>query len=256
MGNCVNACENIIRKQRDLNVDTLTNDNFKNITLTQRMSKQPFYSTIIYLQHQIKKFLKKQKKALKKCDDTTTNLISTTTQRRDNSEIKENQKLTTSGNNNITNNSNNTNTNNNNNNNNNSFVLIPSVKADLKESLIFSNDPFLKGKKANTKTSLNPTLKDPRDGPFDDKRHKFPKILEDESSYEGEWKNGKRDGFGILCWRNVSKFMGEFSEDKVLGFGKLIHEDGDIYTGYWSDFQAQGDGYYKTKKDASYEGYW
>jgi hypothetical protein len=55
MGNCVNACENIIRKQRDLNVDTITNENYKNISLTQRMRTQPFYSTLIYLQLQIKK---------------------------------------------------------------------------------------------------------------------------------------------------------------------------------------------------------
>ena len=66
MGNCVNACENIIRKQRDLNVDTITNENYKNISLTQRMRTQPFYSTLIYLQLQIKKFLKKQKKNIKK----------------------------------------------------------------------------------------------------------------------------------------------------------------------------------------------
>ena len=134
-----------------------------------------------------------------------------------------------------------------------SSIVIPTVKAELKESLIFSHDPFIKGKKSQR--NINDS-KDPRFGPFDDKRHKYPKIFEDESSYEGEWKNGKRDGIGILCWKDVSKFIGEFIEDKVLGFGKLIHEDGDVYTGYWNDFQAQGIGYYKTKKEASYEGYW
>ena len=233
MGNCVNACENIIKIQKDLSVDSLYNANFENLTLTQRFHHQPFYSKIIFLQIKIKKFLKNQKKNLKKGDDTSI-LITTTTQGRNNTDNKETKQNTT-------------NSNNNSNNNNNSFVLIPSVKAELRDSLIFSNDPFLKGKK--TYSSQN-KINDPRDGPFDNVRHSFPKIIEDESSYEGEWKNGKRDGFGILCWRNISKFIGQFSEDKVLGFGKLVHEDGDTYTGYWNDFQAQGIGYYKTKKKA------
>ena len=47
--------------------------------------------------------------------------------------------------------------------------------------------------------------------------------------------NGKRDGYGILCWGNESKFIGMFKQDKVIGYGKLYHEDGNVYKGKWKN---------------------
>ena len=84
MGNCINACENAMKKQRDVYVDSIENEKYKKLSLIQKISSQPFYSTLIYLQCQIKKHLKKKKKKIKNYD-TTTNIISTTTQRKENS---------------------------------------------------------------------------------------------------------------------------------------------------------------------------
>ena len=74
-------------------------------------------------------------------------------------------------------------------------LLVPTINTHLMDNNIFNDDPFRNKKRSN----INKIENDPRDGPFDGKRRKFPKIKEDQSSYEGEWKDGKRDGFGILC---------------------------------------------------------
>ena len=112
-------------------------------------------------------------------------------------------------------------------------------------SKFFSEDPF---SKPNKKESSKDLLNDPRNGPIDNLRRKFPKIEQDEFSYEGEWKNRKRDGLGVLIWKGVAKFIGQFVEDRVIGFGLLYHDDGDEDIGYWNEFQAHGLGIYKTKK--------
>jgi hypothetical protein len=90
-------------------------------------------------------------------------------------------------------------------------LLIPTIKPELLDNQIFKNDAFRCGiRKSNYEN-------DPRDALQDNVRRKYPKIVEDQSSYLGEWKNGKRDGIGLLCWGKESKFLGHFEEDKVIG---------------------------------------
>ncbi len=97
---------------------------------------------------------------------------------------------------------------------------------------------------------------DPRNEPHDGKRRKYPKLSQYNFSYEGEWKNGKRDGLGTLIKKDVAIFIGEFIEDKVNGFGKLLDECGDEYIGYWKESQAHGLGIYNKKGVISYKGKW
>ena len=118
-------------------------------------------------------------------------------------------------------------------------LLIPTINSELFNINLFNEDAFRQQK---ISLNQNQNTNDPRDGPFDNKRRKYPKITEDQSSYEGEWKNGKRDGFGILCFGEEAKFMGLFKNDTVVGYGKLWQDNGDIYKGYWKDFQAEGYG--------------
>ncbi len=120
---------------------------------------------------------------------------------------------------------------------------IPQDHSAYKRNKFFSEDPFSKPLKDSKDTS-----NDPRNGPMDNVRRRYPKIEQDEFSYEGEWKNRKRDGVGVLIWKNVAKFIGEFLEDRVWGFGILHHDDGDEYMGYWEEFQAKGVGKYHMKK--------
>ena len=62
--------------------------------------------------------------------------------------------------------------------------------------------------------------------------------------YEGEWRDNKRDGYGIQSWPDGSKYIGQWENDKANGHGKLYHADGDVYDGQWVDDKAQGQGNY------------
>lgn len=44
--------------------------------------------------------------------------------------------------------------------------------------------------------------------------------------YRGQWKEGKRDGFGIFHYSNGCRFEGEFSENMKNGYGLSIDEYG------------------------------
>ena len=114
---------------------------------------------------------------------------------------------------------------------------------------MFQTDLFSKQKTINNE--------DPRNGPFDGKRRNYPILHKDSFSYEGEWKNGKRDGIGILIKKDIARFLGEFVENKVNGFGKLFFEEsGDEYIGYWKDSQTNGIGIYNKRGLISYKGEW
>ena len=63
---------------------------------------------------------------------------------------------------------------------------IPQVHSAYKRNKFFQEDPFSKPLKDSKDTS-----NDPRNGPMDNVRRRYPKIEQDEFSYEGEWKNGR-----------------------------------------------------------------
>ena len=81
-----------------------------------------------------------------------------------------------------------------------------------------------------------------------------PITLESGANYDGEWKNGLRDGLGKQTWPDGSIYEGEWINDKSHGKGKLIHADGDIYEGDWTEDKANGKGNYQHVNGAKYEG--
>ncbi|CAD8093982.1 unnamed protein product [Paramecium sonneborni] len=95
---------------------------------------------------------------------------------------------------------------------------------------------------------------------------KLPMILlKDGATYEGEWIDGKREGYGKQQWPDGSVYEGEWKNDKSCGKvvkninqqkGRLIHADGDIYDGDWLDDQANGLGSYTHDNGAKYIGEW
>jgi hypothetical protein len=265
MGQCASICNKTNFGMGEITVENL--DCSKVITkgqVDEKYSRSPNYAKIIYLQNRIKRFLKSKKRKHNKQRSSEYSIyVKSFNPNQSNSH--NNPVSTEISNQNSPHNNTNINTNNNsqhlqtkNNNNtsaateqrNDCFCVIPSVKVEFKNSDIFSQDPFLKNKRIPIETN------DPRQGPYDDKRRIFPLVSEDDSSYIGQWKNGKRDGLGVLCWKDVSKYIGEFIEDKVIGFGKLIREEGDSYVGQWNNFQAQGIGKYTSNREAIYQGYW
>lgn len=229
------VCNKILDIGEDINVNDLKSDKIRNEKIAKICAQQPYYSKLIYLEIRIKKFLKKRKikvqqKRMSKEDkyDNNPNVFIYNTNA---SSLRAN------------------NNNNNNNDGKNSenvamvmaSILIPTVKADLKECFLFINDPFSKTihgilEANDPRHKNNPNMKE---------RKRYPKVFEDNFSYTGEWKNAKRDGIGILT-NDICKYIGNFKDDAVFGFGKLIKEEGDIYMGFWNNNQASGIGTFKT----------
>ena len=49
--------------------------------------------------------------------------------------------------------------------------------------------------------------------------------------YEGEFKNGKKSGFGVYFYNNGNKYFGEWQNDDYNGEGTLVNRNGAIYKG-------------------------
>src|SRR3990172_10752982 len=66
-------------------------------------------------------------------------------------------------------------------------------------------------------------------------------------SYSGEWKNGRKHGFGTYIWVKKSelfgaKYIGYFENDKQTGQGGLVLPSGDRYMGEFKDGKIDGKG--------------
>ena len=48
------------------------------------------------------------------------------------------------------------------------------------------------------------------------------KYLDEEINYKGDIINGNKNGFGILEFKDGTKYEGEFKEDKYNGKGKIL----------------------------------
>jgi len=129
-------------------------------------------------------------------------------------------------------------------------LFIQILKPTLLEMDLFKGDVFRTGAK------IYKNVNDPRNSEKDNLRKSFPKIMENQCSYIGEWMNGKRDGFGLLSLENGAKYLGYFFENKVEGYGHLWKEKGDSYNEQWKNYQAEGWGIYHTKSGANFRGDW
>ena len=73
--------------------------------------------------------------------------------------------------------------------------------------------------------------------------------------FEGEWKNGKRDGQGIERSANGA-YKGEWKEDKLHGVGTYTWANGDKYVGEWKDGRKEGQGTMTYLTGDKYTGVW
>ena len=63
--------------------------------------------------------------------------------------------------------------------------------------------------------------------------------------YQGEEKNGKRDGFGFLFLLKKNHYYeGEFKNDMGDGKGIYSYSDGEKYEGEYKDGVKNGKGFY------------
>lgn len=79
-------------------------------------------------------------------------------------------------------------------------------------------------------------------------------------SYQGEWKNNLKDGYGIQQYANGNKYEGQWSESRRHGEGVLWAKVGSklrkVYTGGWLDDKKHGEGTYFYQGGDSYQGSW
>ena len=68
---------------------------------------------------------------------------------------------------------------------------------------------------------------------LNDAMHGFGKIifLKEGHKYEGQFKNNRIEGWGILCWKNGDRYEGQVKNGKMHGKGKYYYKDGKIYEG-------------------------
>jgi hypothetical protein len=76
------------------------------------------------------------------------------------------------------------------------------------------------------------------------------------STYIGIFKNGKRDGFGMLFFKSGGDYIGEFSNNNYHGLGTFTRSEYDYYMGYYQNGKQHGQGVQYYAKDNYRAGNW
>lgn len=72
--------------------------------------------------------------------------------------------------------------------------------------------------------------------------------------YEGDWVEGKYDGYGMENWARGSKYRGQYRQGLRHGFGVYRFYTGDSYAGEWWNGQSHGVGVQSCKDGSCYFG--
>ena len=79
-------------------------------------------------------------------------------------------------------------------------------------------------------------------------------------TYDGQYINGYRVGFGVYRYANGEKYEGEWNDNHKHGIGKMSYvkkgdQDGE-YNGFWEHGKRHGEGVFTYKNGDSYSGWW
>ena len=76
---------------------------------------------------------------------------------------------------------------------------------------------------------------------LNDSMHGFGKIifLKEGHKYEGQFKNNRIEGWGILYWKNGDRYEGQVKNGKMHGKGKYYYKDGKIYEGIFINWNKK-----------------
>ncbi|KAK8711129.1 hypothetical protein V6N13_146425 [Hibiscus sabdariffa] len=72
--------------------------------------------------------------------------------------------------------------------------------------------------------------------------------------YEGDWVDGKYDGYGVETWARGSRYRGQYQQGLRHGFGVYRFYTGDVYAGEWSNGQGHGSGIHTCEDGSRYVG--
>ncbi len=75
--------------------------------------------------------------------------------------------------------------------------------------------------------------------------------------YDGEYKNGLRDGKGDYIYKKGDRFTGLWEKGVANGYGEMYYINGDIFKGNWKNNKKNGEGSIFIKKtNKTYKGIW
>lgn len=72
--------------------------------------------------------------------------------------------------------------------------------------------------------------------------------------YEGDWIDGKYDGYGIESWARGSRYKGQYKHGLRHGYGVYMFYTGDSYAGVWFNGQSHGTGVQMCSDGSCYVG--
>lgn len=72
--------------------------------------------------------------------------------------------------------------------------------------------------------------------------------------YRGEWKEGRRHGFGQLMFADGGAYLGHFENGLFNGFGVLTFSDGSRYEGEFAQGKFNGVGVFIRYDNMTFEG--
>ncbi|KAI9080598.1 hypothetical protein K1719_037459 [Acacia pycnantha] len=72
--------------------------------------------------------------------------------------------------------------------------------------------------------------------------------------YEGDWVDGKYDGYGVETWARGSRYRGQYRQGLRHGLGVYRFYTGDVYSGEWSNGQSHGCGVHTCEDGSRYVG--
>ncbi|KAK1333575.1 hypothetical protein QTO34_005960 [Cnephaeus nilssonii] len=72
--------------------------------------------------------------------------------------------------------------------------------------------------------------------------------------YRGEWKEGRRHGFGQLMFADGGTYLGHFENGLFCGFGVLTFSDGSRYEGEFAQGKFNGVGVFIRHDNMTFEG--
>ena len=74
--------------------------------------------------------------------------------------------------------------------------------------------------------------------------------------YEGNWKDGEKEGIGKFKFCNGDIYDGDFKNDKFEGMGVYKYSDGGTYSGEWKNDLRDGKGKFTFPNGNIFEGDW
>ena len=69
--------------------------------------------------------------------------------------------------------------------------------------------------------------------------------LASKSTVIGQFKQGKRNGYGVFKWADGITYHGQWVDDKREGYGMQKWPNKDEYHGQWKNHDRNGEGVFK-----------